>query len=120
MSFTKTDNAIRHVTATIAHVQLAIGYLVYFKSPLVSYFRSNYREAVQQFEFLFFGMIHITLMTLSIILITIGSSVAKRKVTDRDKFSTMTLWFVLALLIILVAIPWPFSPLANRPYLRTL
>jgi hypothetical protein len=30
----------------------------------------------------------------------------------------MALWFTAALLLILVAIPWPFSPFAQRPYLR--
>ncbi|GAA4339005.1 hypothetical protein GCM10023149_49420 [Mucilaginibacter gynuensis] len=58
-------------------------------------------------------------MTVAIILITIGSSAAKRKTTDIAKFKTMTVFFLLALLIIFMAIPWPFSPLANRPYLRS-
>jgi len=57
-------------------------------------------------------------MTIAIVLLTIGSSVAKRQQTDRTKFRAMTIWFVLALLVIFAAIPWPFSPLANRPYFR--
>ena len=118
-TFTGRDNTIRHITATIAHIQLSIGYILYFQSPIISYFRNNYHEASKQFDLLFFGMIHITLMTLSIILITIGSSVAKRKEADRDKFKTMAIFWGLALIIILIAIPWPFSPLAQRPYLRT-
>lgn len=119
LSFSKSDDNIRHITATISHVQLTIGYLLYFKSPFIAYFRSHYHEAIKQFDFMFFGMIHITLMTISIILITIGSSIAKRQETDVAKFRTMTIYFAIALLIILVAIPWPFSPLANRPYLRS-
>ncbi|WP_345213896.1 hypothetical protein [Mucilaginibacter gynuensis] len=118
-SFSRSDNAIRHITATIAHIQLAVGYILYFQSPLVAYFRSHYHEAVKQFDFLFFGLIHISMMTVAIILITIGSSAAKRKTTDIAKFKTMTVFFLLALLIIFMAIPWPFSPLANRPYLRS-
>lgn len=118
-AFTAADNSIRHVTATVAHIQLAIGYVLYFNSPFIAYFRSHYHEAVQHFEFLFFGLIHIILMTLAVVCITIGSSVAKRKDTPAAKFQTMTLWFALALLIIFIAIPWPFSPLAQRPYLRT-
>lgn len=116
--FTRHDNAVRHITATIAHTQLAIGYVLYFNSPLVSYFRSHYHEAIKQFDFLFFGLIHIVLMTVSVILITIGSSVSKRMETDHAKFRVMTVWCCLAFVIIFIAIPWPFSPLANRPYLR--
>jgi hypothetical protein len=70
-------------------------------------------------EAVFFGLIHITLMVLSVVLVTIGSALAKRKQTDREKFKTMLTWFSIVLLIIFIAIPWPFSPFANRNYFRT-
>lgn len=117
--FTRTDNATRHITATICHIQLLIGYVLYCNSPLIQYFRFHYDEARKQFDLLFFGLIHVILMTIAIILITIGSSASKRMNSDRGKFKTMTIWFLLALLIMLSAIPWPFSPLANRPYFRS-
>lgn len=118
LAFSGSDNTTRHITATIAHIQLAIGYVLYFSSPVISYFRQHFHTAVRQPEFRFFGLVHVILMTLSVVFITIGSSLAKRKTTDREKFGTMALWFALALVTILIAIPWPFSPLANRPYLR--
>jgi uncharacterized Tic20 family protein len=117
--FSTWHNFMRHTTATISHVQLVIGYLIYFNSPTVTYFRQYYNEAVRQFEYLFFGLIHVIMMTISVILITIGSSVAKRSSTDKGKFRVIALFCSFALLIILIAIPWPFSPLARRPYIRT-
>jgi len=116
--FSKTDNFVRHWTATIAHIQLVLGITLYSQSPIIKYFWNNFDEAKESFELIFFGLIHIFLMLLSIILITIGSSISKRKTTDRDKFRTILIYFVIALIIILIAIPWPFSPLANRPYFR--
>jgi len=118
-AFSKTDDSVRHITATISHIQLTIGYVLYFNSPVIAYFRTNYNEAVKQFDFMFFGIIHVLLMTISITLITIGSSSAKRQQTDHAKFRTMTIFFAMALIIIFMAIPWPFSPLANRPLLRS-
>ncbi len=118
--FSKTDNSLRHITATIAHVQLAIGITLFTQSPTVKYFWSNFKEASQSMDALFFGLLHLILMLIAIVLITLGSALAKRKLTDREKFRTMLVWFTIALLIILIAIPWPFSPLANRPYLRSL
>lgn len=118
LSFTKKDNLIRHWTATIAHIQLIFGILVYVQSPIVKYFWKNFNEAIQNLDASFFGIIHIVLMLLAIVLITIGSALAKRKSSDEQKFKTMLIWFSLALLIIFIAIPWPFSPLANRPYFR--
>lgn len=117
-AFSKTDNAVRHWTATIAHIQLVIGMVLYFKSPIINYFWSNFKDAINIFEIVFWGFIHTFLMFSAIVLITIGSALAKRKLNDRDKFKTMLIWFSIALVIIFIAIPWPFSPLANRPYFR--
>ena len=74
--FTKTDDTVRHVTATLTHIQLMIGYVLYFNSPFISYFRTHFKEAIQHFDFVFFGMIHIALMTVAIMIVTIGSSAA--------------------------------------------
>ncbi|MCI3936103.1 hypothetical protein MQX03_02760 [Chryseobacterium aahli] len=116
--FSKTDHSVRHWTATIAHIQLVLGITLYSQSPIIKYFWKNFNEAKESLNLIFFGLIHILLMLLSIILITIGSSVSKRKTTDKEKFKTMLIYFSIALLIIFIAIPWPFSPLANRPYFR--
>lgn len=117
-TFSKTDNAVRHWTATIAHIQLVIGMMLYFTNPSTKYFWSNFSEAVKNLDLLFFGIIHITCMFIAILIITIGSALAKRKQVDQDKFRIMLVWFSIALIIIFIAIPWPFSPLANRPYFR--
>lgn len=117
-TFTKHDNQVRHITATIAHIQLIIGVWIYFLSPLVSYFLQNYSEAVKIRGIRFFGMEHSLMMLLAIVIITFGSAFAKRKTTDREKFKTMALYYTIALIIILISIPWPFSPMAMRPYFR--
>lgn len=117
--FSKTDNSIRHWTATIAHIQFIVGINLYLKSPIVKYFFANVSEGIKHLDTFFFGALHIVLMLIAIIVLTVGSALAKRKSTDAEKFKTMLLWFSFALLIIFIAIPWPFSPLANRPLLRT-
>ena len=116
--FSKTDDSVRHWTATIAHIQLVLGITLYSQSPIIKYFWKNFTEARESFDLFFFGLIHISLMLISIILITIGSSISKRKTEDSKKFKTILIYFVIALVIIFIAIPWPFSPLANRPYFR--
>ena len=114
-TFTKTSNTIRHWTATIAHIQLITGIILYVKSPFVKQFFATAHNTGETF---FFGFIHLLLMLLAIVLITIGSAKSKREKTDEVKFKTMLIWFSLAGLLILLAIPWPFSPLANRPLIR--
>lgn len=114
--FTALDNAIRHWVATLAHVQLMLGYWLYLISPLLVGFRL--RAAAHAPGTLFFGLQHVALMTVAILVLTIGSAAAKRQATDPAQFRTMAVWFTLALLVVLAAIPWPFSPLAQRPLFR--
>lgn len=114
--FSKTDNSVRHWTATICHLQLMLGISLYTQSPIVKYYWVNLKDA--GWELAFFSVIHMLMMLIAIVLITIGSSKAKRMPTDRQKFKTMLVWYAIGLLIILIAIPWPFSPLASRPYFR--
>lgn len=116
--FSKADNIARIAAATFAHIQLIIGLWLYFISPVVSYFLENFKTAVHERGIRFFGMEHSTMMLGAIVVITIGSVKAKRKATDREKFKSMATWFTIALVILLINIPWPFSPFAARPYFR--
>lgn len=118
-AFTKSDNKIRHWTATLTHVQLLIGMIMYFKSTAVAQFMAvGHASGTRINEPFFFGLIHVGMMITAIIVITFGSAIAKRQESDQKKFKTIFLFFTIALLIILAAIPWPFSPLAQRPLIR--
>lgn len=117
--FSPLNNTVRHLTATLGHIQLMLGLYLYIISPIVKYnvVDASSHEIVS--EHTFFRYIHIILMVIAIVIMTIGSAKAKRMETDKKKFQTILVWFSIALLIILMAIPWPFSPLANRPYFRS-
>ena len=117
--FTKADDSVRHWTATVAHIQLMLGIIVFTNSPVAKGYWVSGRALLQDFDTTFFGLIHSIMMLTSVVILTIGSALAKRTTADRDKFRIMFLWFSVALLIIFIAIPWPFSPFSNRPYLRT-
>ena len=117
-SFTPVDDKVRHWTATIAHIQLILGILLYIKSPGVQSFYANVRTSLVSLDLSFFATYHFLFMLSAIVVLTIGSAKAKRASTDAGKFETMLVWFSVATLIILIAVPWPFSPLAARPYLR--
>jgi hypothetical protein len=116
--FSSNTNRLRHVTATIAHIQLLLGCFLYVISPLMTYFRSNFTEAVHQRELRFFGMEHSAMMLLSIALISVGSIKTKKELEHRKKHRSMFLWYGLSLLLILSSIPWGFGPFVARPFLR--
>jgi hypothetical protein len=117
-SFTKYDNWVRLITVSFAHIQLMIGGWLYFISPIVDYFLKNFSESMPQTQLRFFGLEHVTMMLIGISLVTIGSSIARRKKTDEEKFKAIAIWNSLALIVIFTSIPWEFSPFTSRPYFR--
>jgi glucan phosphoethanolaminetransferase (alkaline phosphatase superfamily) len=117
--YSKVDNTLRSITSGVSHVQLIIGLILYFKSPVTTYFRNNTAEAMRYMDIAFFGLFHIVFMLTAVVLLTIGASKAKRANTDLEKHKQVLLWFAVATAMILLAIPWPFSPYAARPFLRS-
>lgn len=116
--YAKTDQTLRVVTTSLLHTQLLLGFYLYVISPVVrQYWREKpaYADAP---DLSFFALIHISLMVTAVVLMTIGSSKAKRQTNDRQRFQTTAVYFTIGLLLILVAVPWPFSPLAARPWFR--
>jgi cell division protein FtsW (lipid II flippase) len=116
--YTRADDIIRSATVNISHLQMVLGIGLYCISPVVRYFMSYFKKAVHEREIRFFGMEHITMMLIAIVLITVGSAKAKRQTTDRQRFRIMAIWFTIALIIIFASIPWHFSPFTRRPYFR--
>jgi hypothetical protein len=63
----------------------------------------------------FYWMEHPLIMIISIILITLGYGMAKKPVSDELKYKKTFQYFLIALILILIAIPWPFRELVGRP-----
>lgn len=117
-TFTSADANTRKYTVIAAHIQLLLGLALYFLSPMVQYFMSNFSAAVKIKEMRFYGMEHSIVMFLAIVFITIGSAVSKKKDTDLAKFKALAIWFTIALILLLLMVPWPVSPFSMRPWLR--
>jgi hypothetical protein len=116
--FSTRDNFIRLTAATLAQIQLMIGLWLYIISPIVYYFLRNFNDAVHERDIRFFGMEHITMMVIAVTFVTVGSIQTKKKRMDQAKFKAMAIWFSVAIIIIFISIPWPFSPFTARPYFR--
>ncbi len=90
-----------------AHVQLLLGLWLYFISPYVKFSEGFMKDPMLRF----YSVEHLSLMLLAIFTITIGYSRAKRKAADAARGRTTFMYYVIALLLILLAIPWPFRGL---------
>ncbi len=115
----KLGDMFKSATVSFAHIQLILGYYLYFESPMVKYFRSNIKEGLTIPEMTFFGLYHVTMMTIAVFVLTIGSSIIKRTKTYELKRKYVLIYFGIVILIIILAVPWPFSPWISRPYYRS-
>jgi len=102
-AFTDSDRKANLFTMISAHVMLLLGLALYFMG-------NRYQidgEVMKNATLRFFAVEHISMMLLAIILITIGYGRSKRGKTDLKKFKTSFWLFLISLVVILAAIPWP-------------
>jgi hypothetical protein len=64
----------------------------------------------------FFWVEHPIAMILAIVFITLGRGMAKKAVPADVKYRQAFLFFLVALLLILAAVPWPFRDIVGRPW----
>jgi hypothetical protein len=85
-----------------AHVQLLVGLILYFKSPLGFVMLGEMKDKAIRLTSLEHPLINI----IAIILITIGWSKHKRGLDSHAKFKSIFVFYSLGLLLILSRIPW--------------
>jgi uncharacterized membrane protein len=103
----KSGDSKVYLFALIAtHTQLLIGLILFAMSPKVNF------SLISEKVFRFFSIEHGFMMLIAIILITVGR-VRSKKLEGADKHRTVLYFYALALIIMLVAIPWPFRNLGS-------
>lgn len=109
-AFTKTDNLSQVIYVSLMDVQILLGLLLYFTSALG--FRNiqlmGMGEVMHDGFQRFFAVEHITGMLIAFVLLHIGRAKTKRAIDSQAKFKTFFIWNLIALIIILASIPWPF------------
>ncbi|WP_316790545.1 cytochrome B [Pedobacter frigoris] len=89
--YTEGNRKINLFTLIFTHIQVLMGLVLYFVSPVVKGLG-------------YWKMEHISMMILAAILVTIGNAKSKRGADDVSKHKTIALYFGLALLVIVAAI----------------
>ena len=99
-----------HITLLLGLYQVALGRFGIFTTSLpegTSFMKDKF--------FRFYWVEHPVGMIIAIVLITLGYGMAKKTVADEVKFKKAFYYFLIALLIILLSIPWPMRDIVGRP-----
>ena len=110
--FIKSDNRLGLLLTIFADLMLLVGLYLYFSSPAWGYKAferlGSMGEVMKNPTDRFFAVEHLAGMLIAIVLIHIGKAQARKPIGDRAKHKRTMIFYLLALLIILVSIPWPF------------
>lgn len=101
----------------VAGLQLLVGFVLYVNSPLIDYFMAHFSTAVHQRQIRFFGMEHSTVMFLCTLALVVLPWYSRFKPVMKQRRWLLRA-FAIVLLIVLINIPFPFSPFAQRPWMR--
>jgi cytochrome c oxidase assembly factor CtaG len=99
-------------------LQMVVGLVLYvFLSPITKMAFQNFGAAMKIDTTRFFAVEHITGMIVGIALAHVGRVMARKARTDERRHRLITIFFGLALVIIVASIPWPFlpAPFVSRP-----
>ncbi len=114
--FSPNDKRAWLFTLIFSHINLLIGlYLLFFgRYGIVTTKLPEGTSVMKNSFFRFFWVEHPTLMIISVILVTIAHGKAKKAIPDASKFKGAFWLFFIALVLILLSIPWPWREI-GRP-----
>ena len=108
--YIKSDNKLGLVLTIFADLMLLVGIYLWFAG-------SRGYNLIQQYgmsavmknpDQRFFAIEHWAGMLIAIILMHIGKAQGKRPISDKSKHRRTMIFYLVALLIILASVPWPF------------
>jgi hypothetical protein len=99
-TYSKGNRSLNLFAMISAHTQFLLGLILYFISPFVQFGSNTMKEATTRY----WTVEHIAMMLFAIVLITIGHSKSKKATLPEAKHRAIAIFYLLAVLIIVVAI----------------
>jgi hypothetical protein len=118
-SYSESDRKIGLFLMISAHTTLLLGLLLWFFGAfgLALVVDPGMGVVMKNSVMRYWVVEHFVGLLIAIALITIGRGVAKKSIPDATKFKRAFWLFLVALIIILATVPWPFRAGVGRPWL---
>ena len=99
--FTDKDLRLSLFTLIICHIQLLVGLILYFVSPLGLEQLGNMSDSARPLS-----LEHPLTNIIALVLITIGWSKHKKEESNNGKFKKIAIFYTIGLILLLAMIPW--------------
>lgn len=114
-AWTEGDRRVGVFFSSALDTQLLLGLILYiFLSPLTTQIFRNFSAAMSDPAVRFFGLEHLLYMLVAVALVHVGTVFSRRAEQPSAKHRNAAIFFSLAVLLIIIAIPW------SRPLFRGL
>jgi hypothetical protein len=114
--FIKSDARTGLLLTIVADTMLLVGLILWYWGPkgynLIAA-AGGMSNAMKDPITRFYGVEHITAMIIAIVLIHLGKAQSKKAISDKVKHSRTVIFYTIALLVILLSVPWPFRDIAG-------
>ena len=104
--WTQLDNRLSSFFTMGFDIQILIGLILYFISPLMQTAFQNFGGAMSNSDLRFYAVEHIFLMILALGIAHAGRTLSRKAKDAFKKHRNAALFYILAILIVLAAIPW--------------
>jgi hypothetical protein len=119
LPYTKGDNITHAIFIGLVHLQLLTGLLLYFVySPITQQAFADFGAAMKNSSLRFWAVEHITGTIIGTILAQVGRTVSKKAPNDVLKHKRAFIYTLIAVLIILLVIPFGIINSETRPLWR--
>ncbi len=109
--YIRTDNRLGLFNTIAADLMLLVGLVLYFvgdRGYKMIERSGGMSEVMKDPTTRFYAIEHILGMVIAVVLIHIGKAQGRKAISDKAKHRRTVIFYLLALLIILGSIPWPF------------
>ncbi|MEY2702704.1 MAG: hypothetical protein RLY43_1340 [Bacteroidota bacterium] len=101
-NFTKNDRSLALVALIFSHIQLLVGLVLWFTSPIGKVALGQMSNSALRLT----AMEHPLINIIALVLITIGWSKHKKEESSNGKFKKIAYLYAIGLVLILSRIPW--------------
>lgn len=107
--WTQMDDRLGLIFTSVMDLNLLLGLLLYFAlSDITKAAFRDFGAAMSDPGLRFFAVEHILIMIIAVVVAHIGRSRSKKAASDAGKHKQAAIFFTASLVLVLLAIPWPF------------
>ncbi|MET0389666.1 MAG: hypothetical protein ABW321_27080 [Polyangiales bacterium] len=118
--WTQRDERLHVILVAFFDLQLLLGLALYFGlSPVTQQFLGNAAQGMKQPVLRFFGVEHVLLGLIALVVLHVGRVRSRRSPDARVRRRRVLVSLSIVLVLLLAALPWPGRP-DHRPLLRGL